>query len=126
MQGLERVIYTQSVQRPQPHITNYRKKEEKGKNIRRQNGTEQLWPIKRHWPCYCNPPVPYRRIEGEQDRSTGTLRGAQVHRCVARTGTYSTGRKPQRRCIGLHLTDTSFTVLQHIDTEQCHTQTHPS
>ena len=24
---------------------------EKWKNIRRQKGSEQLWPIKKHWPC---------------------------------------------------------------------------
>ena len=47
MQGWERAINTLSVRRPQPHNTNPRMKEEKGKTVegkksRRQKVSEQL------------------------------------------------------------------------------------
>ena len=51
-----------------------RQKEEKGKT-KRQKGIEQLWPIKKHWPCSWNPRVLHHRIQDQQDRSTRTLRG---------------------------------------------------
>ena len=49
----ERVIYTLSVRRPQPTISTYRQKKEKGKNSRTIVGIEQqqqLRTIKKHWP----------------------------------------------------------------------------
>ena len=69
MQGWERVIHS-------PTIPTYRQKEEKRTkfNRRRQKGIEQHRQIKKYWPCSWYPPVPHHRIQGQQDRSTGTLK----------------------------------------------------
>ena len=76
MQCREREINTISVRRPQLHNTNpYRIKEEM------ETKTEQpARPIKRHWPCSWNPPIPNHRIRGHQDRSRATDRGINVLR----------------------------------------------
>ena len=47
LQDWERAIYTLSVQRPQPAIPTYRKKEEKGKTIEDKRGESNLGQSKR-------------------------------------------------------------------------------
>ena len=44
------------------------------KIIEEKRDRAAIRPPKKHWPCSWNPPVPYHRIQGLQDRSTGTLR----------------------------------------------------
>ena len=34
-------------------------------------------PLKQHWPCSWNPPVPYHRMQVQQDVSTGTIKVLQ-------------------------------------------------
>ena len=63
MQGWERAINTLSVRRPQPHNTNsQRMKDEKGKKQQETKSERASRPIKRHWPCPSNPPVPRHQI----------------------------------------------------------------
>ena len=48
----ERVIYTLSVRRPQPHNTNLQtERREREKEKKKIAGIEQLRPIIKHWPC---------------------------------------------------------------------------
>ena len=49
MQGWERAIYTLSVQRTKSHNTNPLKERRERVNSRRQNGSEQLRPVKNTW-----------------------------------------------------------------------------
>ena len=72
MQGWE-AIYTLSVWRPQPSNTNLQKERRESENSNKQNGSEQLRPLKKYWPCYENLPVPHHWMG--DDRSTETLWG---------------------------------------------------
>ena len=49
MEGQESAIDTLSVRRPQPHNPTHSKKEEKGKNSKRQKEIKELWLIKKLW-----------------------------------------------------------------------------
>ena len=49
---------------PSPTIPTYRQKEEKEKKVETIVWIEQRRPIKKHWPCSWNPPVPHHRIRG--------------------------------------------------------------
>ena len=73
--GRESDLHPISLTTPSPTIQTYSQKEEKGKKSRRQKRIEQLRPMKKHWPCSWNLPVIDHRIQGQQDQSTGILRG---------------------------------------------------
>ena len=57
------------------HETNLYTERRKIKISRRLKEIEQLRPINKHCPCSWNPTVPYRQIQGEQNRYTETERG---------------------------------------------------
>ena len=91
MQGWETAINTLSVRRPKPHNTIHRRKEEKGKNSRRQKGSELLGQQKRIGPTLetrqshiiehrVTKIVPERYREG--NKSPAVLRDSAARRCI--------------------------------------------
>ena len=60
---------------PKTPAPQYQPIDRKNRNGKKKTivGIEQLRPIKKHWPCSWNPPVPHHRIRGQQDRSRGTM-----------------------------------------------------
>ena len=108
---------------PSPTIPTHRRKEEKGKNSRRQKGSEQLGQQKgivhtretrqshtiKHRVTKI---IPERYRHG--NKSPAVLRGSAARRCIRKpmcdqsttwnpAGTYGPGRAPERGCIGSHL-----------------------
>ena len=68
--GRRRAIDTLTVRRPQ---LTHKKKEDKGNNSRRQQGREQLGPMKKTLALLLKPGSPHHRIQSQQDRSTEVL-----------------------------------------------------
>ena len=66
---------TLSIRRPQPHTANPWKEEKE--KIEGDKKKEQIRSTGKHWLSSENPPVPHHQIQGDQDRSKETLRGAQ-------------------------------------------------
>ena len=116
----ESFLHPVSLKTPGPQHQPLDRKMRKGKAVQKtRKKSEELGPIKKHWPYSGNSLVPHNRIL-RMDNERGIKvrwyckvlqRGdAYVYRCatrapgVTRTGTYGTGRAPQRFYIGLHLT----------------------
>ena len=59
---------------PSPTLPTYKRKEEKRKIVesKKERATR---PIKRHWTCSWNPPIPHHRIRGQPDSAREILRG---------------------------------------------------
>ena len=118
VQGRERLIYTLSVRRLQPHNSFYRQKEEKGKSSRiLYQGLNR--PIRKHQLLKPASPTPSnkeleRQFHRDTERGIKVLRycevpqegGTKVYPCANRalsvtcTSTYGPGRAPLRGCTG--------------------------